>query len=116
VEANLTVARFLGIERGRLLKTPFSLYVMPEDRDRFRECQGKVFQIPGRQTCEMRLKRKVGDPVWGGLESVAVDGPDAKSTGVRLVLFNITERKRAEEAMKQSEKQLPVSLRREGPP
>ncbi len=71
LEANLTGAALLGIERGLLLKTPFLLFIMPDDQDLFRECQRKVFQIPGRQSCEVRLKRRGDDPFWVSLESVA---------------------------------------------
>jgi two-component system nitrate/nitrite sensor histidine kinase NarX/two-component system sensor histidine kinase UhpB len=104
MEVNLTGGSLLGIERGRLLKTPFSIFVMAEDRDRFWEYQRKVYKIPGRQSFELRLKRKTGDSIWVGLESVAVEGPDGKMTGVRLTLSEIAERKRSEEALKASEK------------
>ena len=105
-EANLTGANLLGVERERLLKTPFSLFVMSEDRDVFRECQRKAAQVPGRQSCELRLNRKAGDPLWVGLENVAVEAPDGKLTGMRLALSDITERKRSEEALGVSEKRL----------
>ena len=100
MEANLTGASLLGFERERILKTPFSIFVMAEDRDRFWECQRKVFQILGRQSCDLRLKRKASDSIWVGLESVAVEGADGKMTGVRLVLSDITERKRSEAALR----------------
>ncbi len=106
LEANLTGAALLGVERKLLLKTPFSLFLMPEDRDLFRDCQRKVFQIRGRQSCEVRLKRKKEDPLWVNLECVAVEDLHGKTTGVRLALSDITERKRSEEALRQSEKRL----------
>ncbi len=106
LEANLTGAGLLGIERGLLLKTPFFLFIVADDQDLFRECQRKVFQIPGRQSCEVRLKRRNDDPFWVSLESVAVEDPDGKLKGVRVTLSDITERKRAEDTLKRSESRL----------
>jgi signal transduction histidine kinase len=51
----------------------------------------------------MRLKRKTNGPLWVDLESVAVKGPDGEITGGRLVLSDIMERKRSEEALRASE-------------
>jgi len=104
MEVNLTGASLLGVERGRLLKTPFSIFVMPEDQNLFWDYKRKVFGNPGRHSCELRLKRKAGDPLWVGLESVLLETPDGKMTGMWLALMDITERKRSEEALRASEK------------
>ena len=106
VEANLTGASLLGFERNLLLKTPFSLYVMPEDIDLFFEYRRKIFQIPGRQSCELRLKKKAGIPLWVRLESVAVEAPEGKMTQMRVAASDITERKRGEKALRASENRL----------
>ncbi len=42
--------------------------------------------------------------MWVGMESVAVEEPVGKLTGMRLALSDITGRKRTEEALRQSEK------------
>ncbi len=106
VEANLTGASLLGAERARLLKTPFSLFVMPEDRDLFWDFQRKVSQITGWKSCELRLKGKGRDHMWVGLESVVLEARKGKSKEMLLALSDITERKRSEEALRQSEKRL----------
>ncbi len=96
LEANLTGAKLLGTERKRLLKVPFSRFIISEDQDLFREFQRTVFRIPGKHSCELGLKRTARDPLWVGLEGVAVEGPDGKLTEVRLILSDIAERKKAE--------------------
>ena len=106
VGGNLTGADLLRFERNLLLKTPFSLYVMPEDMDLFFEYRQKIFQIPGRQSCELRLKRRAGVPLWVRLEGAAVVGPGGKLTRMRVAASDITERKRSEEALRASEKPL----------
>ena len=75
VEANLTGADLLGFERNLLLKTPFSLYVIPEDMSLFSEYRRKIFRIPGRLSCRLRLKKKADNPLWVRLEGVAVKSP-----------------------------------------
>jgi PAS domain S-box-containing protein len=104
VEANLRGSDMIGVERNLALKTPFSLYVIPEDLGLFLEYRRMVFQIPGRQSCELRLKKKADDPLWVSLEGVAVKSPEGKLTRVRMAASDISERKRSEEALRDSEK------------
>ena len=74
LEANLTGAKLLGVERGLLLKTAFSVFIMADDQDLFQDCRRKVFQIPGRQSCEVRLKRcSISLPAtWDGRSMIFV--------------------------------------------
>src|SRR5437762_9634554 len=51
---NLTGASLLGFEREILIKKPFWLYVAPGYEDVFRAHLRSVFQVPSRQTCEIR--------------------------------------------------------------
>ena len=111
-EANFRGAGLLGIERRLLPKTPFHLFIMPEDRERFRECQRKAFQIPGKQSCEFRVKRTAADPVWVSAEGLAMEGPDGKLTGMRLALSDITDRKRAEEEVSRLNAELEAKVRK----
>ena len=106
VEANLTGAELLGFERNLLLKTPFSLYVIREDMELFFEYRRKILQIPGRQSCELRLKRRAGIPLWVRLEGAAGAAPKGNLTRMQLAASDITEGKRSEEALSASEKRL----------
>jgi len=106
VGANLTGADLLGFERNLLLKTPFSLYVIPEDLELFFEYRRKILQIPGRQACELRLKRRAGIPLWVRLEGTATAPPGGKLTRMQMAASDIAEGKRSEEALRASEKRL----------
>jgi len=106
LEANLTGAELLRFDRNLLLKTPFSLYVIPEDMELFFEYRRKILQIPGRQSCELRLKRRAGIPLWVRLEGAAVAAPKGKLTRMQMAASDITEGKRSEGALSASEKRL----------
>ena len=106
VEVNLTGASLLGVERARLLKTPFSSFIMPEDQDFFWRFRRTSLGNPGRQSCELRLNRRASGPLWVALESMSIEAPDGNLIGIRLALMDVMERKRSEEALRESEKRL----------
>ena len=69
---NLKGAHLLGIERGSLLKRPFISFIAEAaDRKIFSKHREAVFQKQGNQTCEIRLKRKYGEPFYAQLQSIA---------------------------------------------
>jgi signal transduction histidine kinase len=70
----------------------------------FSDYRRKIFQIPGRQSCELRLKKKAGIPLWLRLDGAAVVAPGGKLTRMRVAASDITDRKRSEEALRASEK------------
>ena len=92
--ANLTACGLLGIERGRLGKKPFTLFVHPESQDIFYFHKQKVFETTTAQTCQLVVRRKDGTFFDAQLESIAVqvNGQPAVNT----VVTDITDRKRAE--------------------
>jgi formate hydrogenlyase transcriptional activator len=97
-EANLTGAHLLGIERGLLLKRPFSNFIAEAaDREIFTKHHKEVFQKQGMQICEIRLKRKDGAEFFAQLQSVAVENLDGKAGHIRTTIIDITERKKVEE-------------------
>jgi PAS domain S-box-containing protein len=99
--ANLTAAKELGIERGGLINKPFRTYIVTEDRKLFDSHMQKVYKSDDRQTCEIRLKRKNGSKFYAQLESIAAEELSGNNI-CRTSLIEITERKRAEEALHES--------------
>jgi len=98
LEANLTAAKELGIERGLLIKKPFRTHIIPEDRNIFDQHLQQVISNENRQTCEISLKRKDGTRFYAQLVSIATN--DLKgNTLCKTSVIDITERKRAEEEM-----------------
>jgi len=102
--ANLTACGLLGIERSFLVKRPLALFARPGSEDLFYFHKQKVLESSAMQTCELALKRKDGTFFDAQLESVAVhvNGQSA----VNSIVTDITERKRAEEALEQVSRKL----------
>jgi len=102
LEANLTAAKELGAARNVLVNKPFRAYIAVEDKEIFNCHLQKVFNAGNRQTCEIRLKQKNGSVLYAQLESMAAE----ESSGDRICrtsVIDITERKQADEAMRESE-------------
>jgi PAS domain S-box-containing protein len=95
---NLTGASLLGVERSRLLGRRFGLLVVDAARPFFIEFLGKVFTNPAKEVCEVALLKEGNFPLFVRIEGVAA----ASGQECRIVLIDITERKRAEEQIKAS--------------
>lgn len=102
LEANQTAAAMLGVDRDVLINQPLARFIHQEDRD--------VFHVPPPgpnggcvpQACELRLVRGDGAPFWVSLTTSTAAGADGHPQ-CRLVLCDISERKRTEQALKESE-------------
>ncbi|MCX9011351.1 MAG: PAS domain S-box protein [Candidatus Methanoperedens sp.] len=97
LEVNLTGATKLGVERGFLIKKPFSFCIVPDSRDVFYSHLQQVFRTRTQQTCEIKLVGKGGIQFDAQLESLLVQDSEGKSSQCRTVIIDITGHKRAEE-------------------
>ena len=101
LEANLTVATLFGVARGALLGQPLSHFILPEDQDIYYRHRKPLFETGEPHECELRLVRK-GRPFWAWI--TATIAQDAEGRPVcRAVVSAISDRKRAEEALRRSE-------------
>ena len=99
-EANLTGAKLLGIERSRLVGTPFRSFVSGEDHRTFEEFLGKVCQGAEQETCEVALK---GDRLrFVGIEGTVMEAGEGLRQ-YRVAVIDITRRRQSEEELKASE-------------
>ena len=102
LEANLTAARLLGMERGALVKRPLARFVVPADADIYYLQLKQLWETGLKQVFEVRMVRPDGAQFWARLEAVkAEDDEDAPVS--RVVISDITERKHAEEAIQRSD-------------
>ena len=100
LEANLTAARQLGIDRAFLINRPIHLFSR-QDGDRIREHLGAVFRTQERQVCEVLLTAKSGPEIYARLESIFI----AENSGAkrcRTNVIDITLTKQAEDAVRKS--------------
>ncbi len=103
LEANLRGARLLGVERSLLVKSPLTRYVVPEDQDIYYLHRKRLLETGARQLCELRMCRQDGFQFWGRLEITVAPGGEDGSTVSRIMVSDITEKKRDEDALRQSE-------------
>lgn len=101
-EINLTGASLLGKERGKLMHKRFAHFIAPEERDHWDQCFASALQRDDKLTCELAILR--GDKTNC---QVRLDGlrllKDNKSPVVRIVLTDISEKKRSEETLREQE-------------
>ncbi|MBA3396348.1 MAG: PAS domain S-box protein [Deltaproteobacteria bacterium] len=100
-EINLTGAVMVGKQRARVIGKPFSLYVSEPDRAAFRTHLARRLASPqGPAAVELTLVGAAEQPVVVQLvSSIAVDRAGAV-IGCRSAFTDISEQKRAEEALR----------------
>ena len=99
LEANLTAATLLSVARGALGKQPITRFILREDQDIYYLHRKYLFETGEPQVCELRMVKKDGAPFWARLEATVAQGANGAPVG-RVVLSDITERKRAEEVLR----------------
>ncbi|MBV5318071.1 MAG: PAS domain S-box protein [Desulfobulbaceae bacterium] len=101
LEANLTAATLMGVNRGALARQKFSRFACKEDQDLFYlGHQPSACHEP--HTCELRLTRPDGTVFWAHLSMTAMQQLDGQAV-CQMALSDITERKQAEDARRESE-------------
>jgi len=100
LEVNLSGATLLGVERSYLVKKPFFSYISRDDRNLFYLHRKKSLEAKTKQTCEIRLVRKDGSQLYALLDTVAIENSKDNSIHLRTTVTDITERKDAEEKLK----------------
>ena len=101
LESNYAAAGLLGVSRRGLAKQPISKFIFSEDQDSYYLQCKKVLETGLPQVSELRMKGRDRKQFWARLEATIARSASG-STEFRIILTNITERKRAEEALNDS--------------
>ena len=102
MEANLTAAGMLGVTRGSLINQPLSRYILTEYKDLYYQHCKQLFATGEQQSWDLRMVKKEGPASWFNMQAMIARDPDGAPMS-RLVMSDITERKKAEEALHESE-------------
>ena len=101
---NLAGAALLGLDRQHVTGRPFEQYVVSDSRAEFSAFCRSVRSGEGRRSCEVRLLQH-GQSHCDVLVEAALAGDDSgPAPGCRLAVTDITRRKQAETALRESER------------
>ncbi len=102
LEANLAAATLLSVARSTLVRQPISRFILPQDQDTYYRHRKQLLDSGATQACELRMTRKDGTTSWVRLQSSAARDADGAPV-CRVVISDITEHRRAEQAVRESE-------------
>ena len=106
LEANLTVADFLGVERGILLESPLSRFIVTGDDEIYYRHRRGIVKSRQRDTCRVRMVRRDGETLWAEMDTILVEPADEGPPRLRTIISDIGERQRMEEENRALERRL----------
>ncbi len=96
LEANLTAATLLGVERSKLVGKPITRFILKADQKVYYHHRQQLFDTGEPQSCELRMLKQDGAEFWGNLSgSSSLDADE--SPVYRISINDITERKRIDQ-------------------
>jgi PAS domain S-box-containing protein len=110
LEVNRTGAAMLGSNPEALANKPLSSFVCKDNYATYYSHLRQVLGTKTRRTCEIRLERYDGYRFHTLFESIPVRDLGGRFTRCRTVISDISELKRAEEALRESEELHRVTL------
>ena len=107
IDANLTGAGQLGVNKSELISRPFSAFLADsEDRKTFFDHCAAVLRTGAGAACDLKLKRKDGTLFSARLQSIVVKKNDVVMPEyVRSVVSDVTSLKEMEQRLRDSEEQ-----------
>jgi PAS domain S-box-containing protein len=102
VQANLTAARLLGMAQGALDGVRFASFIDRDEEHAYYGFRKALLETDEARSLSLRMHRKDGTPFWACLEANTAEAGDG-TTLCRLTLSDISGRRRAQEAQRESE-------------
>jgi PAS domain S-box-containing protein len=101
MEVNLTGAGLLAADRSSLIGKPFQRFLVEGYAGSFYLHEREVFKAGTRQKCEIKLRKSDGGTFDAQMESLAMKDGDGRVTRCLTIVSDITERKQAEEKVRE---------------
>ena len=101
-EVNLATSTLLNVPRSQLINRPISRFIFNDDQSIYYDFRHKLADTDKSLSCELRLIKREGAPLWAHLVATSVQDDDNGSE-LRIVLKDITERKNIEANLSASE-------------
>jgi PAS domain S-box-containing protein len=102
LEANLTIATFLGLPRQTLVGQPLIRFIVRGDQDIFYRHQKLLFENRRAASCELHMRHKDNSLFYARLDAICVADADGEPL-CWLVVSDITAQKLSEQALRESE-------------
>jgi PAS domain S-box-containing protein len=97
LEANLTGAALLGIERSRLITRRLQDFVDPPGRTIFLAFLKNIYAASGKQICQIPLLNDRSIPFWADLQATSAGSLRGTRKWCRMAISDVTTLKQAEE-------------------
>jgi len=106
LQSNLTFTKMLGVFRSKLINKPLSAFINKEDQDILYKNLKRVVDTQGKHSCELRLRTciDINSSMWVSLDFVSGVTPDNSCDQIRLIIKDISKRKKTEEKLRANEK------------
>lgn len=111
MEINLTGATMLGMERSRLINTPFASYIVQTDLPKFLDHLWQCRHSNEKNTAEIGLIIGVNRLIQAQLSSVAIQDAKRDILLYRTVISDITELKQAKENLQKINEELETRVK-----
>ena len=105
-EANRAASSMLSISQDFLPGKPLIVFVREEDLKAFRTQLARFPTLERLEEWEIPLRPRDGKPFLAAITVTTVPGPGGKPPSLRWMIHDISERKRMEEELRQSENRL----------
>ncbi len=110
LEVNLTGSALLEADSSSLIGKRFQSLLVEEYAEAFHLHERAAFKAGTKQRCEIKLRKPDGGIFDAQLESLAIEDRDGRVTRCRTIVSDITERKQAEDALRESQQMMQLVL------
>ncbi|MGD9973296.1 MAG: PAS domain S-box protein [Desulfatirhabdiaceae bacterium] len=102
LEANLTAATLLGVDRDALIRQPITRFILNEDQDIYYLHSKHLFETGNPKAYDLRMVKRDKTPFWAHIEATVTRDTDSDLL-IRVMISDISERRHAEKELRESE-------------